>query len=187
MFIVSVGVDIMRAWQLTQVIYYLDFAVYPVLIVVLVSLSAQLVGLSFAWLQWCVAGFVAWTLVEYWLHRLLFHGALRAVARMHGVHHSDPAGWIGVPLWYSLGFFVAGGVPIVGLFGWSDGIASVVGLLLGYLLYICVHDAAHHPSSYLHRWFPQLRLNHLRHHYQDGAAGFGVTTDAWDRLFGTKR
>lgn len=181
------GGGMMRAWQLNRFSYYLDFAIYPVVIATLVGLSAHRAGLSFGWLEWCVAGFVAWTLIEYWLHRLVFHGALPAIARMHGGHHADPSGWVGVPVWYSLGFFLAGAVPILALAGWGGGIAAMVGLLLGYLLYIGVHDAAHHRSSYLHPWFPQLRRNHLRHHYQDGATGFGVTSDVWDRFFGTKR
>jgi sterol desaturase/sphingolipid hydroxylase (fatty acid hydroxylase superfamily) len=181
------GVAGMRAWRLTRFRYYLDFGVYPVIIVTLVLLSVWFARPSFAWLQWCVGGFVAWTLIEYWLHRLVFHGALPAIARMHGGHHADPTGWIGVPVWYSLGCFLAGGVPIVAVVGWDDGGAVVVGLLLGYLLYIGVHDAAHHRTSYLHAWFPQLRLNHLRHHYQDADSCFGVTSDLWDRVFGTRR
>jgi sterol desaturase/sphingolipid hydroxylase (fatty acid hydroxylase superfamily) len=174
------------AWRLTKFSYYLDFGIYPVLIVMLVLLKHEIAGPSLGWLRWWVVGFVAWTLIEYWLHRLVFHGLLPAIARMHMLHHANPSAWIGVPVWYSLVFFVAGGVPLVFLFGVEAGIGLTIGLLIGYTLYIGIHDAAHHRSSYLWPWFSRLRINHLRHHHQNAQAGFGVTSDFWDRLFGTK-
>jgi sterol desaturase/sphingolipid hydroxylase (fatty acid hydroxylase superfamily) len=176
----------MRPWRLTKLSYYLDFAIYPPVIVALALVSFKSTGLSLAWLQWPVLGFIAWTLVEYWLHRIIFHGVPPAIAELHALHHSNPSAFIGVPVWYSVLFFLAFSFPILALLGSERGIGIIIGLLTGYTLYIGIHDAAHHPSSYLRPWFSRLRVKHLRHHYRNAHAGFGVTTDIWDRLFGTR-
>jgi sterol desaturase/sphingolipid hydroxylase (fatty acid hydroxylase superfamily) len=176
----------MSPWRLTKFSYYLDFAIYPALIVALVFLKFKVSGLSLAWFRWWVVGFIAWTLIEYWLHRIVFHGIPPAIANMHIQHHSRPTEFIGVPVWYSLAFFLLFSLPVLGLLGWETGSGTIVGLLMGYILYIGIHDAAHHRSSFLRPWFSRFRVNHLRHHYQNAHAGFGVTTDVWDRLFGTK-
>ena len=176
-----------RPWRLTKFSYYLDFAIYPLLIVALILLKIEFRGLSLVWFRWWVAGFVAWTLIEYWLHRLVFHGVPPAIQKMHLQHHDNPSAWIGVPVWYSLVLFTIAGAPLFALLGLDRGTGVLIGLLIGYTFYIGVHDAAHHRSSYLWPWFSRLRANHLRHHYHDAQAGFGVTSDVWDRLFGTKR
>ncbi len=176
----------MRPWRLTKFSYYLDFAIYPALIVALVVLKYEATGLSLAWFQWWAAGFIAWTLIEYWLHRIIFHGGPPVIAKMHVLHHAKPAEFIGVPVWYSLVFFLVFSFPILALLGVDAGVGAIIGLLIGYTLYIGIHDAAHHRTSYLRPWLARFRVNHLRHHYQNAHAGFGVTTDVWDRLFGTK-
>jgi len=177
----------MPSWRLTKFSYYLDFLIYPPLIVALVLLKYEVSGLSLAWVQWLVAGLIAWTLIEYWLHRIIFHGALKTIAKMHMLHHATPDDFIGVPVWYSIVIFLVLGLPVLGLLGLERGSGTIVGLLVGYTLYIGIHDAVHHRSSYLHPWFSRLGVNHLPHHYHNGRADFGVTTDVWDRLFGTKR
>jgi sterol desaturase/sphingolipid hydroxylase (fatty acid hydroxylase superfamily) len=30
-----------------------------------------------------------------------------------------------------------------------------------------------------------MKSAHMRHHYRDNHSEFGVTTDAWDKIFGT--
>jgi sterol desaturase/sphingolipid hydroxylase (fatty acid hydroxylase superfamily) len=176
----------MQPWRLTKFGYYLDFGVYPLLIVALAVIDYAYAGDTVAWLRWVATGFIAWTLIEYWLHRLVFHGARSAIAKMHLQHHANPGAFYGVPTWYSLIFFLASSLPVLGFLGLERGIAAMIGLLVGYTLYIGVHDAVHHPSSYLHPLFSRLTIRHLRHHFQNGDAGFGVTSDFWDRVFGTR-
>ena len=66
-------------------------------------------------------------------------------------------------------------------------LASAVtgGLATGYLWYVIVHYAAHHwaprPGSYFYR----TRMHHARHHYAPDFGNYGVTSDIWDRIFGT--
>jgi len=139
-----------------------------------------------------VIGYVAWTLAEYWIHRLVFHfepesgiGA-RLHWIMHGVHHDHPNDPLRLVMPPSVS------VPLTVLFGWlftlvagwEWGIAIFSGFLVGYLAYDMLHYATHHhvPRSRLGR---RLRELHMRHHFQDDHTGFGVSAPYWDHVFGT--
>jgi sterol desaturase/sphingolipid hydroxylase (fatty acid hydroxylase superfamily) len=154
-------------------------------------LGADRVGSANACLG-VLAGYVVWTLFEYWLHRLVFHfepeqgiGA-KLHWMIHGVHHDHPNDpmrlvmppSVSVPL--SLGFY--------GLFvlaaGTDWGLAIFSGFLAGYLAYDMLHYHTHHhvPRTRLGR---KLRELHMRHHFQDHHTGYGVSAPYWDHVFGT--
>jgi len=137
-------------------------------------------------------GYVVWTLTEYWLHRLVFHfepedgiGA-RLHWIIHGVHHDHPNDplrlvmppSVSVPL--ATLFYVA----FVAVLGPDWGLAAFSGFIGGYLFYDMTHYYVHHhsPRSRLGR---RLRELHMRHHFQDDTAGYGVSAPWWDRVFGT--
>ncbi len=145
--------------------------------------TAEAVGLF-------AAGWLFWTLTEYWMHRLVFHfepeegpGA-RMHWIIHGVHHDHPNDplrlvmppSVSVPL--AAGFY---GVFVVVLPA-ADVFAA--GFLLGYLAYDMTHYHVHHhhPSSRLGKLVREL---HMRHHFQDDTRGFGVSVPFWDYVFGT--
>jgi sterol desaturase/sphingolipid hydroxylase (fatty acid hydroxylase superfamily) len=58
------------------------------------------------------------------------------------------------------------------------------GFLAGYLAYDMTHYHMHHhiPRTAVGRWLREL---HMRHHFQDDTAGFGVSAPWWDLVFGT--
>jgi sterol desaturase/sphingolipid hydroxylase (fatty acid hydroxylase superfamily) len=139
-----------------------------------------------------VAGYVLWTLTEYWMHRLVFHfepeqglGA-RLHWIIHGIHHEHPNDpmrlvmppSVSVPLavLFYLLFLLVFGARL------SPGIEG--GFIGGYLIYDMTHYYVHHsrPTSRLGR---MLRELHMRHHFQDDTTGFGVSAPYWDRVFGT--
>ena len=139
-----------------------------------------------------LAGYLFWTLAEYWLHRALFHlepadgvGA-RLHWLIHGVHHDHPRDRdrlvmppaASVPL--ALTFF---GLFVLVL-GSTPAIPVTAGFLAGYLAYDLTHYQLHHgrPRTRLGR---RLRELHMRHHFEDDASGFGVSVTWWDRVFGT--
>ena len=137
-------------------------------------------------------GYFFWTLVEYWLHRIVFHfepsrglGA-RLHWMIHGVHHDhpdDPRRLVMPPIL---------SVPLASLFvglfllvlgsPWGWGVC--VGFFAGYLLYDLMHYALHHrrPKSRIGRLLREL---HMRHHFEDDTRGFGVSVPWWDVVFGT--
>jgi dihydroceramide fatty acyl 2-hydroxylase len=139
-----------------------------------------------------ILGYVVWTLTEYWLHRMVFHfepqdglGA-RLHWIIHGVHHDHPNDpmrlvmppSVSVPLAAGfLGLFVVAGGS-----GW--GVALFCGFIAGYLAYDMLHFHTHHhvPRTRVGR---KLRELHMRHHFQDHNAGFGVSAPYWDHVFGT--
>ena len=141
-----------------------------------------------------VAGYVFWTLTEYWLHRVVFHfepdnGVARRLHWMiHGVHHdhpNDPLRLVMPP---------SASVPLAMLFlclfwlvlGYDAALAFGGGFLAGYLAYDMLHYHVHHhrPRTRLGKLMREL---HMRHHFQDDTRGFGVSAPFWDRVFGTSQ
>ncbi|MGI8803843.1 MAG: sterol desaturase family protein [Solirubrobacteraceae bacterium] len=139
-----------------------------------------------------LAGYLLWTLTEYWMHRIVFHfepedgfGA-RLHWIIHGVHHEHPNDprrlvmppSVSVPL--AIVFYLA----FLAVFGsrYAPGIEG--GFISGYLIYDMTHFYVHHrrPTTSLGR---ALREAHMRHHFQDDTTGFGVSAPYWDRVFGT--
>ncbi len=143
-------------------------------------------GLAFA------AGVLIWTLTEYWIHRSLFHyqpkaaWARRMAYLWHGVHHDYPRDHtrLVMPLMSSLPlavmfycvFWLVAGKATPGVFA---------GFALGYIAYDLTHYAIHH-WPLRNRVFLWLRKNHLRHHFADEHAGYGVTSPLWDYVFRTQ-
>jgi|SRR5215207_1984618 len=139
-----------------------------------------------------VAGWLFWTLAEYWIHRLVFHfepekgpGA-RFHWIIHGVHHDHPNDPLRLVMPPSVSVPLA--VAFCGLFvlvlGEAGGSAFGAGFLLGYLVYDMTHYYLHHykPRSRLGRVMREL---HMRHHFQDDTRGFGISAPFWDYVFGT--
>jgi len=140
-------------------------------------------------------GFLSWGLLEYTLHRFLFHleaqkqSVRRLTYRMHLSHHENPQAtdrlfsslWLSVPV-ASIYFLLAW----VLLGKWELAVYLWSGLVAGYLVYECVHYQAHHgrPRLALLRY---LKKYHLLHHHSTPELRFGVTSPAFDYLFGTYR
>ena len=162
----------------------------PVIVALVASSVGQMSGLAIAGA--IVAGYLVWTLTEYWLHRVVFHfepeGAIGSRLHwiIHGVHHdhpNDPKRLVmppGASIPLAL-LFTALFVAIVGSPQWMPFEA---GFLAGYLLYDMTHYYLHHhrPKS---RWGKRLRELHMRHHFQDHRYGFGVSSPLWDAIMGT--
>jgi Fatty acid hydroxylase len=97
--------------------------------------------------MWAVVyagGLVGWTLMEYLLHRVLFHYA-PVLSQIHARHHHSPQDLIGTPAWASM---LIGLVGVAGpswvVLGFGLGTAAAAGLVSGYLWYVFVHYATHH-------------------------------------------
>jgi sterol desaturase/sphingolipid hydroxylase (fatty acid hydroxylase superfamily) len=160
-------------------------------IVVTFVLGAERVGTANALLA-AVAGYVVWTLTEYWLHRLVFHfepadglGA-RLHWIIHGVHHdhpNDPMRLV-MPPSVSVPLATAFLLLFAAVVGTSWGLAVFSGFIAGYLAYDMLHYHTHHhvPKTRLGR---KLRELHMRHHFQDDHSGYGVSAPYWDHVFGT--
>ena len=142
---------------------------------------------------WVAGGVLLWTLVEYLLHRFIFHWVevkepYRSLASgLHMAHHrtADTQDLILAPPVVSLIF----GSFLLGLFTlltWSFSRAALLeaGIFLGYLAYEWVHYGAHRfkPRT---PWGKFLKHYHLRHHFKDPRHCYGVTSPLWDWVFGS--
>jgi sterol desaturase/sphingolipid hydroxylase (fatty acid hydroxylase superfamily) len=145
-----------------------------------------------------VVGLMLWTLVEYVMHRFVFHFAPHAPWQerlsfiFHGVHHAQPMSKtrlvmppaLSIPLalvWYAIFWVIT--ALILGVPSWLDPLFA--GLASGYVVYDMLHYSTHH---FRVRWgiFQYVRRYHLYHHTQTPDLRFGVTSPLWDVVFGTK-
>ena len=134
-------------------------------------------------------GAIAWTLVEYLLHRFVFHAtaAKGPGAKEHRRHHVQVSYF--APWWQkALAALATTAIllPVLSLTaGTVSGAAATVGFITMYLLYEVLHRRAHtHPPRTRYgRW---RRKHHFAHHFADPRLAQGVTTPFWDSVFGTR-
>ena len=172
--------------KLSRILYFGDFVAIPVAIAAMVASAFVKFGESAA-LPIVLSlglGAVGWTLVEYLIHRVVYHHT-PFFAKFHGEHHASPKAFLGFPSFASSGLIVA--AVFLPLYDRSFVIACGLtsGMLLGYGYYMFVHHAAHHfairPGDFLYgAW-----VRHMAHHYHDNG-NFGVTTGAWDIVFASR-
>ncbi|KAJ1956465.1 fatty acid alpha-hydroxylase [Dipsacomyces acuminosporus] len=142
-----------------------------------------------------IFGMFSWSLFEYSIHRFIFHhddsipeGTTAQVVHfsLHGIHHFLPMDSMRLVLPPIVSSFF--GLSIVGLlsFIFSPGMLHAVfsGVVTGYVLYDECHYWLHHGTPKNER-LSKLKTYHLDHHYKNHKAGFGVTSDFWDNIFGT--
>ncbi|XP_009195116.2 fatty acid 2-hydroxylase isoform X2 [Papio anubis] len=113
-------------------------------------------------------GIFLWSLIEYLIHRFLFHMKPPSDSYylimlhfvMHGQHHKlilpEAVG----------GTVFAGG-------------------LLGYVLYDMTHYYLHFGSPHRGSYLYNLKAHHVKHHFAHQKSGFGISTKLWDYCFHT--
>jgi sterol desaturase/sphingolipid hydroxylase (fatty acid hydroxylase superfamily) len=167
-------------------LYFGDFVVIPIAVVLFAGLAFADRGFEAApaWTLSLIVGAALWTLIEYLIHRFLYHGA-PVLTALHDAHHRDPAAYVGVPSFLSSGLIVA--VCYLPLRGYQPILAGgfTSGVLLGYAAYMFVHHATHHIAIKPGDWLYEARVRHMAHHYHDDA-NFGVSVGFWDRVFRTR-
>jgi 4-hydroxysphinganine ceramide fatty acyl 2-hydroxylase len=138
-------------------------------------------------------GVLLWTLLEYLIHRYIFHYepksrlGKRLHYVIHGVHHDYPndARRLVMPPSISIPLAVLFYILFLLIFGHLAP-SVFAGLVFGYVCYDMLHYATHHfpMKRGLRLWLKQY---HLRHHYKDDDAGFGISSPHWDYVFRTTR
>lgn len=143
-----------------------------------------------------LAGVLQWTLIEYVLHRFLFHYEGSSSIRkkitwyVHGIHHAQAmlSTRLVMPPVASIIFGLIIALPIWVIFGlianagWL-GFLFFAGIAYGYLFYDTIHWTVHFYDIDW-KWYRNLRRNHMRHHLVS-TWRFGVTNTFWDRIFRT--
>lgn len=138
-------------------------------------------------------GFLAWTLIEYLLHRFVFHLMPEPTFEskfkqfmVHGYHHEFPNDRMRLvaPLLLSVPI---GAVVLAAEYVLAGAYYSrllFAGTVLGYITYDWMHYYTHHfrPTTRLGKF---LRRYHMEHHYKDSETHFGISSPLWDWVFRT--
>lgn len=139
-------------------------------------------------------GNLIWTILEYTLHRFLFHidewlpdspAFLTLHFLLHGIHHYLPMDRLRLvmppTLFFALSFPFTQLAHALFPAPIANGIIS--GAFVFYILYDCMHYALHHTK--LPAYLREMKKYHLAHHYKNFELGFGVTSKIWDIVFNT--
>lgn len=142
-----------------------------------------------------VLGLVNWSLLEYFIHRFVFHVdsllpdnsiALTAHFLLHGIHHFLPMDGLRLVMPPALAVVLA--YPIFMMYTafipHHYGLAVAGGTFMGYILYDLTHYYLHHGKPFGEH-LKEMKTYHLDHHYKESNLGFGITSKIWDKVFGT--
>lgn len=171
----------------------------PLVIFFLYSVALLYWSVTHTSLSWMISigmfvlGLLAFTWVEYMVHRYVFHmktyTALRAKLQytMHGVHHEFPKDKDRLAMPPLLSVTISTVLLLVFKVVLGDMVFSFLpGFLVGYAAYLGIHYMVHayQPPKNL---FKFLWINHSVHHYKDGEVIFGVSSPLWDYIYGTMK
>jgi len=138
-------------------------------------------------------GLLTWGLIEYGLHRLVFHFDAQSekgrsfVYAMHLAHHANPKTMDDLFTGLRLSLPIALCYCLLAwalMRSWQAMVYLFIGLMAGYFSYEFLHFQAHHRAPRL-RLFRYLKKYHLLHHHKTPDLRFGVTSPVFDYLFGT--
>jgi sterol desaturase/sphingolipid hydroxylase (fatty acid hydroxylase superfamily) len=172
---------------ITPVVLYLPVVIWMLYLSFQRGISTLAITVFFT------VGLILWTLFEYVIHRWCFHyepkthWGRQLHFIVHGVHHDYPndASRLVMPPTISIPLAIAFYALFALVFG---RVAPTVwaGLVVGYICYDMIHYATHHFTlrGRIGAWLKQY---HLRHHYKDDHAGYGVSSPLWDYVFRTTR
>ncbi|MDT7829314.1 sterol desaturase family protein [Pricia sp. S334] len=136
-------------------------------------------------------GMVVYTLVEYLMHRYLYHIAPYTKAlekfsyKVHGVHHEYPKDKkrLAMPPILAL-VLVAFFFLLFGILMGDYVFGFLPGFVMGYTFYLGIHYSVHAfkvPDNFLR----VLWHHHAIHHYRQPDRAFGISSPLWDYIFGT--
>jgi len=151
------------------------------------NISAGITFIDF--IAWGALGLLAWTIVEYVMHRFIFHYhptsefGKKMHFIFHGIHHDYPCDRLRLVLPPSVSIPLATGFYFLyQTFIPAEGFGAFFALfLVGYLMYDMIHYAIHHVEIKGKIW-NTLKTHHLKHHYVEPDKGFGVSSPLWDLL-----
>ncbi len=171
----------------TELAYYADFGVYLLAALLLpgVLMHYTPMALHRELPLAGLAGLGLWTLIEYAMHRFVFHG-LEPFQSLHAEHHRRPLALIATPTLVSVTLIaVLVWLPATLLAGFWLGSGVALGVTIGYFVYGVIHHGVHHWRA-KSAWMRQCKRQHAIHHH-DPHINYGVTMLWWDRAFGSNR
>lgn len=193
------GVNLsVEAWKARHRLYPVTL-LYTAYSLTVLTLALRRGRSPFIPLVFYVAGFAAWTYVEYLAHRYVLHGAFpdgdgsvqhflhKRFDHLHYAHHERP--WDG----NHISGTVKDTVAVVALVAGLSFLAPIhtlpvlfAGILQGYIVEEWVHQSVHFYHFRL-PYFQYIKRHHLYHHSPHGTdVGFGLTNGLWDAVLRTR-
>lgn len=169
----------------------------PITIFLIIATGLLIYGFSYGFLNVIsavglfLAGWLAFSLVEYMAHRYIFHMEPTTELKrniqytFHGNHHDFPKDKSRLAMPPIVSLFLASFFFFVFKLVFGTLVFGIVaGFLFGYALYLFVHYAVHAyapPKNFL----KTLWIHHSIHHYKDPERAYGVSSPLWDYILGT--
>jgi 4-hydroxysphinganine ceramide fatty acyl 2-hydroxylase len=174
-----------------------SFWIFPILALLLLTITSRTeaqhshsngIGLF-------VIGLLGWTLLEYGLHRFVFHVQVplrnphlrEIVNASHLGHHAsprDPSKVLVQPVFgLAVSLIIYGVIYLISRSLFSAAVV-MTGIWAGFLYYEAVHYRVHFslsPTGII----AKQRRTHFYHHFSNNKRCFGVTSPLWDYVFGT--
>ena len=179
-------------------VYWRSFWIFPLTAVVLLNVTLRAEPQSRASdLLWLFPlGVLAWTLLEYVLHRFAFHiqvplrnDLLRHIINaQHVEHHASPRNPDKIlvrPMYGLVLSSILYGVLYLSIRNSFSVAGLMAGIWAGFLYYEAVHYRVHFSVS-ASVFIARQRRAHFYHHFTDNTKCFGVTSPLWDYVFGCR-
>ncbi len=172
--------------------------IWPPIVVAFLA-GALLAGDAPAWLLAIAVpyGFLAWTLIEYAMHRHVFHWQPEGrfwrwlaapLGPPHVRHHENPTSYRGaILIGQTPSLIVMGacfGLLLLAPVPTGFACMAMAAGSVGYVLFQSIHFACHMMPMRRGYW-AMIKRHHAIHHYRDETVNFGLTTPLWDWVFGT--
>ena len=129
-------------------------------------------------------GLFAFSFIEYFFHRWMFHTQVPLFEQGHRTHHEQPLGYDSLPFFLpAVALLTLAGVFMLIM---PTGFALLMtgAITVGYITYGLSHFIIHHvrfKQPWLRRW---AGAHHVHHYHPE--SNFGLTTPLWDVLLGTR-
>jgi 4-hydroxysphinganine ceramide fatty acyl 2-hydroxylase len=173
-----------------------SFWIFPIIATILLYATLHTEKATLSHYFWLFPlGVLLWTLLEYVLHRFIFHIQIPLknpllrdfVNSSHLLHHASPRDPEKVLVHPAYGLVISSLLFALLLAVFRDAGAAAVtitGIWTGFLYYEAVHYRVHFNLSGSGLIGRQRRA-HFHHHFINNKRCFGVTSPLWDYVFGT--
>jgi sterol desaturase/sphingolipid hydroxylase (fatty acid hydroxylase superfamily) len=179
------GVDAIVRMSSTRTNYWAELGVDAMLGTLLVAEGWRLhAGGPWTALLAIGLGLFAFSFIEYFFHRWMFHTRVQLFEQGHRTHHEQPLGYDSLPFFLPAVVLLALAGVFVLVMPTGFALLMAGAITFGYIIYGLSHFIIHH-VRFRHPWLRRWAGAHHVHHYHP-ESNFGVTTPLWDVLLGTR-
>ncbi|GLV36471.1 fatty acid 2-hydroylase [Carabus blaptoides fortunei] len=140
-------------------------------------------------------GVVVWTLLEYSLHRWVFHMEPSGDSKLfiyihfaiHGLHHKVPFDSRRLVFPPFPAAIIASFAYMLYSYIFPAFMLDLVtaGSMSGYVIYDMIHFYLHYGAPKENTYLYTMKRYHNQHHFSHSESGFGISSLYWDKIFGT--